>query len=108
MNRSPIEFAACTILAKNYLPMARTLAESWRQFHSDSPLFVLFLDSPYRFFTPEAEAFDCIEVSQLDIPNLDGFLFKYTILEASTAVKPYFLQYLFRKYSIRKLLYLDP
>jgi len=88
--------------------MARTLAEAWRQFHSDSPLFVLFLDSPYRFFAPEAEAFDCIEVSQLDIPNLDGFLFKYTILEASTAVKPYFLQYLFRKYSIRKLLYLDP
>ncbi|MGA2372622.1 MAG: glycosyltransferase family 4 protein [Candidatus Korobacteraceae bacterium] len=103
-----MEFAACTIIAKNYLPMARVLANSWRTFHPDCPLFVLLLDSPQGFFNPATEAFEAISVSQLSIPNLPGFLFKYTILEASTAVKPYLLDYLFRRYSIHKLLYLDP
>lgn len=102
------EFAACTIIAKNYLPMARVLAESWGAFHPGSPIFVLLLDSPTGFFSPEAEAFQPVFMSELEIPNLNGFLFKYTVLEASTAVKPYLLSYLFRQYSIDKLLYLDP
>ena len=103
-----MEFAACTIIAKNYLPMARVLVDSWRTFHPDCPIFVLLLDSTEGFFDPAAEDFKTIRVSELHIPNLPGFLFKYTILEASTAVKPYLLDYLFRRYSINKLLYLDP
>lgn len=102
------EFAACSIIAKNYLPMARVLAESWSRLHPDCPIFVLFLDSPFGFTSPEAEPFQSVFPSELDIPNLRGFLFKYTILEASTAVKPYLLDYLFRRYAIEKLLYLDP
>src|ERR1700689_5544173 len=39
---------------------------------------------------------------------MEGFLFKYTVLEASTSFKPYLLSLLFRNYSIKKLLYLDP
>jgi glycosyltransferase involved in cell wall biosynthesis len=108
MTPSRIEFAACTIIAKNYLPMARVLAESWRTFHPDCPLFVLLLDSTEGFFNPATEAFETVSVSELPIANLPGFLFKYTVLEASTAVKPYLLDYLFRRYSIDKLLYLDP
>ena len=102
------EFAACTIIAKNYLPMARVLYESWNAFHPDCPLYVLLLDSPWGFFDPDAEPFQSVLVPELDIPNLNSFLFKYALLEASTAVKPYFLNYLFRRYSMDKLLYLDP
>jgi len=108
MKSSNINFAACTIIAKNYLPMARALAESWHAVHPDSPFFVLLLDSPQGFFNPESEDFHTVLASDLDIPNLNGFLFKYTVLEASTAVKPYFLDYLFQRHSISKLLYLDP
>jgi len=88
--------------------MARVLADSWRAFHPECPLFVLLLDLTEGFFDPAAEDFETIRVSELHIPNLPGFLFKYTVLEASTAVKPYLLDYLFRRYSIDKLLYLDP
>jgi glycosyltransferase involved in cell wall biosynthesis len=108
MTLSNPEFAACTIIARNYLPMARALAESWSAVHPDCPFFVLLLDSPQGFFRPELEPFQTVLVSELEIPNLEGFLFKYTVLEASTAVKPYLLSLLFRKYSIKKLLYLDP
>jgi glycosyltransferase involved in cell wall biosynthesis len=108
MNASRIEFAACTIIAKNYLPMARVLCDSWRRFHPDCPMFVLFLDSPQGFFRPEDEQFRSVFVSDLQIRNLPGFLFKYSVLEASTAVKPYLLNRLLRRYSVDKLLYLDP
>ncbi|MGA7461192.1 MAG: glycosyltransferase family 4 protein [Candidatus Korobacteraceae bacterium] len=108
MNSQRVEFAACTIIAKNYLPMARVLSDSWRKFHPDCPMFVLFLDSPQGFFRPEDEPFCSVFASDLQIRNLPGFLFKYSILEASTAVKPYLLNYLFRQYSVDKLLYLDP
>jgi glycosyltransferase involved in cell wall biosynthesis len=102
------EFAACTIIAKNYLPMARVLYESWNTFHPDCALYVLLLDSPRGFFDPKVESFRSVFVEELDIPNLNGFLFKYAILESSTAVKPYFLNHLFRRYAMHKLLYLDP
>jgi glycosyltransferase involved in cell wall biosynthesis len=108
MNPPTIEFAACTIIAKNYLSMARVLAESWNQFHPNSPLFVLLLDSPRGYFDPELEPFKTVEITELGVPNLEGFLFKYAILEASTAVKPYLLRYLFQTQGIQKLLYLDP
>jgi len=108
MNSPHTEFAACTIIAKNYLPMARVLSDSWRIFHPDCPFFVLFLDSPQGFFRPQDELFESIFTSDLEIRNLPGFLFKYSILEASTAVKPYLLNYLFRRHRVDKLLYLDP
>ena len=95
MDPSPIEFAGCTIIAKNYLSMARVLAESWHKFHPDAPFFVLLLDSPVGYFSPESEDFKTVLVTELGIPNLPGFLFKYSILEASTAVKPFFLSHLF-------------
>ena len=108
MKSANTEFAACTIIAKNYLPMARALASRGMPPIRAAPFFVLLLDSPHGFFDPAKEEFETVLASELDIPNLSGFLFKYTILEASTAVKPYLLEYLFERYAIEKLLYLDP
>jgi glycosyltransferase involved in cell wall biosynthesis len=105
---SKSDFAACTIIAKNYLPMARVLYDSWNTFHPDCALYVLLLDSPRGFFDPQGEPFHFVLLNELDIPNLHGFMFKYSILESSTAVKPYFLSYLFRRYAMARLLYLDP
>ena len=63
MNSSPIEFAACTIIAKNYLPMARVLAESWLKYHPDSPVFVLLMDSPTGYFDTSNESFKTVLMS---------------------------------------------
>ncbi len=100
--------AACTIISKNYLSFARTLADSLRKFHPDVPLFVLLVDRVDGYFKPENERFYLVGLNDLDIPNLSGFCFKYTILELNTAVKPYFLKYLFQRHGITKLLYFDP
>jgi len=46
--------------------------------------------------------------SDLPIPRSRWFHFKYSILELSTAVKPYAFEYLFRSHSPDRIVYLDP
>ena len=106
--RVQADFAACTIIAKNYLPMARVLAESFQHHNPGTPFFVLLIDPVEGYFEPEKERFHLIEARQLPVTNLKGVLFKYDILEASTALKPAFLAKLFTDHDIKKLLYLDP
>ncbi len=101
--------AACTIVAKNYLPFARVLARSFAEHHPEGRFFVLLIDRNDGYIAPETEDFTLVEVEELgNVPELDAFLMKYTILEASTAVKPYFLAYLFERYELETLVYFDP
>lgn len=102
------ELAACTIIAKNYLPMARVLADSFQVHNPGFPFFVLLIDRAEGYFRKEDETFDILETRELQIPNLDSLLFKYNVLETSTAVKPYLLAHLFEHFAVKKLLYLDP
>ncbi|HEX9734899.1 MAG TPA: group 1 glycosyl transferase, partial [Thermoanaerobaculia bacterium] len=101
--------AACTIVAKNYLPFARVLAESFLERCPDGRFFVLLVDRVDGCFDPADERFEVVEVETLDnVPHLASFLFKYTLLEANTAVKPYFLAHLFARHDLESLVYFDP
>ena len=104
----PIKVAACTIISKNYIALARVLADSFHKFHPDVPFFVLLVDRVDGYFRPERERFYLVDTDELDIPDRDSFYFKYNILELNTAVKPYFLSYLFDEFSIKKLIFFDP
>ncbi len=103
------ELAICTIVSKNYLPFARTLAESYLE-HNEGEFFVLLADKIDGYFEPDSEKFRLIEIEELRdiVPEFDKFCFQYTILELNTAIKPYLLEYLFTKFDIKKLVYLDP
>lgn len=103
------KLSICTIVSKNYLPYARVLAESFLT-HNDGEVFVLLVDRVDGYFNPAEEKFKLIEIEELRslIPDFDKFCFQYTILELNTAVKPFFLEYLFSKYGVKKLVYLDP
>jgi glycosyltransferase involved in cell wall biosynthesis len=102
------DMAACTIIAKNYLAMARVLAESFQRHNPDCPFFVLLMDPVEGYFNPELEPFHLLEARHLPIPHLEGLLFKYDVMEASTAVKPYLLEYLLKRHELGKLVYFDP
>ena len=106
--QGPTDVAACTIISKNYIALARTLADSFHKFHPGVPLFVLLVDQVDGYFEPEREVFYLVDMNELDIPDRDSFCFKYNILELNTAVKPYFLSHLFEKFKIKKLIYFDP
>jgi hypothetical protein len=97
-----------TIIARNYLAHARQLMRSIAKTHPQARRVVVLVDSPAGYFEPEEEPFETISSSELDIPKSPWFHFKYSVLELSTAVKPYAFTWLWRKYGTEPIVYLDP
>jgi len=100
--------AVFTIIAKNYLPSARVLMRSLAEQHPEWKRFVILVDFVDGHFDPHAEDFELVLSSNLAIPRSPWFHFKYTLLELSTAVKPYAFQYLLERYGFEHIFYLDP
>lgn len=98
----------CTIIAKNYLAHARCLTESFIRYHPDGRVFVLLVDRPDGFHDFSQEPFTTLLAEEIGIPEFDMMAFRYTIVELSTAVKPFFLSYLFRNYDYEAICYFDP
>jgi len=100
--------AICTIIAKNYVAFARTLVQSLRAFHPDYQCYVLIVDDFEGYIDPADEPFEIVKLTDLAIPNLPDFCFKYDIKELCTATKAHLLDYLIREKSVARLIYLDP
>ena len=109
----PFEFpvdatVVCTIMSKNYLASARALMKSIRAQHDDLILVVLLVDEVEGCFNPMDEPFLTMLASDLGIPRWDHFSMKYDIMELNTAVKPYLIETLMRRYRAQKVIYFDP
>jgi ADP-heptose:LPS heptosyltransferase len=100
--------AVCTIVSKNYLSFARTFAETYTAHNPDEQVFVLLVDKVEGYFDPKSEKFTLIEVEDIGIENIHEMLLRYSVIELNTAVKPFFLEYLFKKYNFEKVIYFDP
>ncbi len=98
----------CTIIAKNYLSLARTLCESFIEYHPEGKCFVLIIDDIEGYVHPDREPFEIVTIDKIAIPELGEFCFKYNITELSTATKPYLMKYLLDTKGMESLLYLDP
>lgn len=108
-SRAGCTLNACTIVSKNYISYARVLAQSFREHHPGGRFFVLLVDRNEGKIEPSREPYTLVEAEELgNVPNLPSFLFKYTLLEANTAIKPFFLEYLIDRYSLDNLTYFDP
>lgn len=92
----------------NYLAFARALAASYLQHHPDHRFFVLIVADVQDRSLFATELFEPVLLSEIGLADLRGEAMKYDILELNTNVKPAFLQYLFRVYSLDQLVYLDP
>lgn len=100
---------ACTIVSKNYICYARVLAESFLEHHPGGRFFVLLVDRNEGRIDPAREKFELLEAEELgNVPNLPAFLFKYTLLEANTAIKPFFMEHLIERHGLGNLTYFDP
>lgn len=100
--------AVCTIVSKNYLAYARTLMNSVADVHPDWVRYVLLVDEIDGYFDPSQENFQLVEVAELRLPDAEKFLYRYNLLEVNTAVKPWFLEWLFHQGSTERVVYLDP
>jgi glycosyltransferase involved in cell wall biosynthesis len=100
--------AACTIVAKNYIAFARTLAQSFLSFHPENKFYVLIVDEFKGYLNLAEECFEVVRLTDLEIPNLPSFCFKYDVKELCTAAKPFLIDYLIREKGFDRILYLDP
>lgn len=99
--------AIFTIIAKNYLAHARVLMNSAAVHHPEWQRFVILADHVDGYFDPSAENFRVFFSSDLPIPHSRWFHFKYSVIELSTAVKPYAFEY-FQAKGFDRVVYLDP
>src|SRR6266536_1239552 len=99
--------AACTIVSANYLAYARTLCDSFLQFHPEHKFYVLLVDRLPDGVDARKENFELLLVEELGIPNFLSVAFQYDILELNTNVKPTFLKTLLDR-GVDQLIYFDP
>ena len=102
------DFAACTIVAHNYLPLARIVARSFLGHHPESSFYIVIVDRPIEARQIVEEGITIIPVTDIDF-GADGFLNMatiYDVTEFATSVKPFALKHLLQKHEC--VLYLDP
>lgn len=101
------ELVACTTTTKNYLSHVRLLTSTFLKCHPGSKVFVLLADETDGYFDPDQESFSLVSIKDLGIGDIQRLEFKYDQLELCTALKPFLLEYLFKTYGFRKIIYLD-
>lgn len=102
------ERAFCTIIARNYLPLARVLFESVLKFHEGANCFVLIVDPPVEGLNTDTDPFQVLVPSDLPFTFDESFYFKYQVIELSTALKPFLLEHLLSQGQFNEAIYLDP
>jgi len=99
-----------TLCSNNYLAHAKTLGDSIREICPETDFIIGLVDDfdpdiDYSFFSPYA----IIKYDQIGFDCFEDMLSRYNIIEFNTAVKPYFLEYLLKKYGTgTKVYYIDP
>jgi hypothetical protein len=97
----------CTIIAKNYLAHARVLARSLVRHNPGARLWVLIVDDFSGYVEPEAEPFEVLTPADVGCEPFPHMALRYTVLEISTAVKPWLLRHLMATTG-GPVTYLDP
>ena len=98
-----------TSAACNYIPKVRALVESIKKYHPDWVVHLALSDEVPAGLDLSAEPFDEIHpISSLDIPDANGWAFCHTIVELSTAIKPFLLAHLLDRPDCAGVIYLDP
>jgi hypothetical protein len=98
-----------TSITANYLPKARALANSVKRHNPGSVFHLVLCDRLPESVNVDDEPFDSIVfVTDLDIPDLDAWIFKHSVVELCTAVKGRAFLKLFELTSADKLIYFDP
>jgi hypothetical protein len=98
----------CTIVPKNQMHHARTLMASVARVHPEWQRYVLLADTLDGEFDPKQECFQMVRVSEIGIPDLAKLAYRYRIHQFNTAVKPWFLFWLFQHRDAQNIVYFDP
>jgi hypothetical protein len=99
---------ACTIATNSYLALASSWAASYRRHHPEASIVVCVVDEPSSEVDYARLPFDVVFIRDLSIPDFASFVFRYEVLELSTAVKPFLLRHLRDVMGFDAVFYFDP
>jgi hypothetical protein len=98
-----------TLCSANYLAQALTLGDSVKGQNPNYHFVIGLVDVMPKELTLAGCPFEVIPVEQLDIPGFWDMVAKYDIVELNTAVKPFYLEHLYRRDArVNAVIYLDP
>ena len=98
-----------TSAAVNYLPKVRILCHSIRRYHPEAIIHLALADERPQWLRTEDEPFDSIlGIERLGIPDYRNWTFTHSIVELSTAIKPFALKHLLQLPDCGTVLYFDP
>ena len=97
----------CTIIAKNYVAQARVLARSFAEHHPGGRCHVLVIDDFDGYLDPAEEPFELVTPQAIGCEHYEEMAYRYTVIELSTAVKPWLLRHLLEA-GRPAISYLDP
>ena len=100
-----IVFTTCTA---SYLAQAKSLGDSIIQTNPGYKLVIGLVDKIDGRFRPSAYLpHEFVEVDSIGIPAFNDMKNRYSLLELSCAVKPWFALYFLKKFSAQQIIYLD-
>jgi glycosyltransferase involved in cell wall biosynthesis len=97
----------CTVIAKNYVAFARVLARSLAAHHPDARVWTLIIDDFAGYVDPADEPFEVLTPVDIGCTPFNQMAVRYSVLELSTAVKPWLLRHLMGATN-GPVTYLDP
>lgn len=98
-----------TSICANYLHKARTLAQSVKENIPDAKFIVCLVEREIKSNYTNQYFDEVILAKDAWEGNFERFIFKHSIVEASTSVKGQFFAYLYKKYPDEtEFIYLDP
>lgn len=108
-DKIPMGCAVLTIVAKNYLALAKTLAASLRQFHPEIDFHLLVVDMPGLPVNEiDSSTISLVDpLAMMDASQYNRMASEYDITEFSTSLKPFALRHLLNL-GYQKVLYFDP
>ena len=98
----------CTIVARNYLPYARVLTESFLAQHPSGESIVLVIDDRDEDVDESREPFRVVRPDALSIDRFEAMAAMYDVTELATAVKPWLLEHLLSDDDAGPIAYFDP
>lgn len=99
--------AVTTIVANNYLGFALTLCESLRE-NTNLDLYILLADGFNSEIDYSIYPYNFVDAKDLNISRMKELTFKYDVVEFSTSLKPFMLEYLMVSKGYEKVFYIDP
>jgi hypothetical protein len=103
-SRKMLYFTICTA---NYLPYAKTLAQSLMQADPTAQFAIFLMESGKRPATPKIPGLKVISVASVGVSTLEDMTRRYSVFELSCALKAFCFDYVFDKMGFERAVYLD-